>query len=124
MIDALLLFGQQEHFGVGIDYVDAAAFQQRVTIQLRASTVADVLNAITRRFGYRWSVNGRVVRIRLQSDIDQCKAVIAEDTSVAVDAVGDIPKRHAVHLALFAIKTIDVSRCEKGRRTVTVNSRR
>lgn len=42
-------------------------------------------------------------------DIDQREAVIAEDTSVAVDAAGEIPKRHAVHLALFAIKAVDVS---------------
>ncbi len=63
MIDALLLFGQQEHIGIGIDYIDAAAFQQRVTIQLRAATVSDVLDAITHRFGYRWSTNGGVVRI-------------------------------------------------------------
>lgn len=34
MIDALLLFGQQEHIGVGIDYVDAAALQQRVTAKV------------------------------------------------------------------------------------------
>jgi hypothetical protein len=63
MIDALLLFGQQEHIGIGIDYIDAAAFQQRITIQLRGATVADVLDAITYRFGYRWSTNGRAVRI-------------------------------------------------------------
>ena len=63
MIDALLLFGQQEHIGVGIDYIDAAAFQQRVTIQLRDATVADVLDTITRPFGYQWSANGQVVRV-------------------------------------------------------------
>jgi len=63
MIDAPLVFGQQEHLGVGIDYIDAAALQQRVTIRLRAATVADVLDAITHRFGYRWSSSGRLVRI-------------------------------------------------------------
>ena len=42
-------------------------------------------------------------------DVNLCEAVFAEDTSVAVNAVGEIPKRHAVHLALFAIKVVDVS---------------
>ena len=50
-------------------------------------------------------------------DVNQCEAVFAEDTSVAVNAVGEIPKRHAVHLALFAIKVVDVSGCEQERRT-------
>jgi hypothetical protein len=49
-------------------------------------------------------------------DVDQCEAVIGEDTPVAVDAVGEVPKRHAVHLALFAIKAVDVPRCEEKRR--------
>ena len=56
-------------------------------------------------------------------DVDQCEAVITEDTSVAVDAVGEIPKRHAVHLALFAIKAVDVSGCEKERRTALNDAR-
>lgn len=56
-------------------------------------------------------------------DVGQCEAVIAEDTSVAVDAVGEIPKRHAVHLALFAIKAFDVSGCEKERRTALNDAR-
>src|ERR1700730_19130595 len=56
-------------------------------------------------------------------DVDQCEAVISEDASVAVDAVGEIPKRHAVHLALFAIKAVDVSGCEKERRTVLNDAR-
>jgi hypothetical protein len=63
MIDALLLFGQQEHIGIGIEYIDAAALQRRITVQLRAVTVADVLEVITHRFGYRWSDEGRVVKI-------------------------------------------------------------
>jgi hypothetical protein len=56
-------------------------------------------------------------------DVDPCEAVIAEDTSVAVDAVGEIPKRHAVHLALFAIKAVDVSGCEKERRAALNDAR-
>jgi hypothetical protein len=61
-----------------------------------------------------------VIRVipAISVDIDQCEAMIAEDTSVAVDAVGKIPKRHAVHLALFAIQAVDVSGCEKERRIV------
>jgi hypothetical protein len=49
--------------------------------------------------------------------------MIAEDSSVAVDTVGKISKRHAVHLALFAIKAVDVSGCEKERRTAFNNAR-
>jgi hypothetical protein len=50
-------------------------------------------------------------------DVSQCEAVIAEDTSVAVDAVGEIPKCHAVHLALFATEAVNISGREKERRT-------
>src|SRR5690242_11346711 len=39
-------------------------------------------------------------------DINQCEVVIAEDLSVAFDAVGEIPKRYTVHFALFGIKAI------------------
>jgi len=63
MIDALLMFGQQEHIGIGIDYIDAPAFQQRVSVQLGATTVGHVLDSITHRFGYIWSMNGPVVRV-------------------------------------------------------------
>ena len=55
--------------------------------------------------------------------VDQCETVVAEDTSVAVDAVGEIPKRHAVHLSLFAIKAVGVSGCEKERRTALNDAR-
>lgn len=43
----------------------------------------------------------------VSADVNQWEAVVAEDTSIAVDAVGEIPKRHAVHLALFAVKAVD-----------------
>lgn len=63
MIDALLVFGRQERIGIGIDYIDKAALEQRVTIHLREVTLADALNAITRPFGYRWSARGRAIRV-------------------------------------------------------------
>lgn len=44
--------------------------------------------------------------------VNHCEAVVAEDTSIAVDAVGEIPKRQGVHLALFSIKAVDGSGCE------------
>ena len=56
-------------------------------------------------------------------DVDQCEAVFAEDPSVVLDAVGKIAKRHAVHLALFAIKAVGVSGCEKERRTALNDAR-
>jgi hypothetical protein len=42
-------------------------------------------------------------------DVEQREGVIAEDASVVIDAVGEIPKHPAVHLALFAIKAVDIS---------------
>ncbi len=63
MMDALLMFGQQEHIGIGIEYIDAAAFQNRTTIQLRDRTMAEVFDAITEPLGYRWSTDGQVVTV-------------------------------------------------------------
>jgi hypothetical protein len=93
MIDALLLFGQQEHIGIGIDYIDAAALQQRFTIQLRAATVADVLDAITHRFGYRWSSNGRVVRITHPEAMIGSRNLL--NTRIAKFKVSDMPLEQA-----------------------------
>ena len=63
MIDALLMFGQQERVGIGIDYIDAAAFERTITLQIHNATLGDILDAITQHFGYRWSSNGRVLTI-------------------------------------------------------------
>lgn len=49
-------------------------------------------------------------------DVKQCEAVIAENASVVLNAVGEIPKSYAVHLALFGIEPVLVSRCEEKRR--------
>src|SRR2546423_15630246 len=35
LIDALLAFGRQEHIPIGIEYIDKAAFQQRISVQFR-----------------------------------------------------------------------------------------
>ncbi len=56
-------------------------------------------------------------------DVNQCEAVVAEDTSVILDAVGKIAESYSVHLALFAIKPIAVSRCEKERRAALDGTR-
>lgn len=93
MFDALLLFGQQEHIGVGIDYIDSAALQQRVTIQLRAAPVADVLDAITHRFGYRWSTNGRVVRVTHPGAMAGSRNLL--NTRIAKFKVSDVPLEQA-----------------------------
>ncbi len=63
LIDALLLLGQQEHIGIGIEYIDAPAFRRRVNLQLHDVTLAEVLNAITRPLGYSWSTVGNVLTI-------------------------------------------------------------
>src|SRR6201993_3619070 len=68
-----------------------------------------------RRLSFLREVIGVIPAVSV--DVNQCEAVIAEDTPVAVDAVGEIPKRHAVHLTVFAIKAVDVSGCEKKQRT-------
>jgi len=65
--------------------------------------------AIFQQSARRLSFFREVIRVisAINVDVDQGEAVIAEYASVAVDAVGEIPKRHAVHLALFAVKTVD-----------------
>jgi len=63
MIDALLQLGQQEEFGVGIDYIDAAAFERKLSISTRDSTLASVLDQITKELGYKWSVQGRAINV-------------------------------------------------------------
>jgi hypothetical protein len=63
MIDALLLLGQQERIGIGIEYIDKAAFQKRVTLQFRDRNVEYVLNALTRPFGFRWSTDGQAITV-------------------------------------------------------------
>src|ERR1039458_9319718 len=78
-------------------------------------SVMGIFQQSARRLSFLRDVIGVIPAINV--DVDQCEAVIAKDTSVAVDAVGEIPKRHAVHLALFAIKAVGVSGCEKERRT-------
>lgn len=42
-------------------------------------------------------------------NVRQGEAVIAEDAAVAFRAVGEIPKRHTVHLAFFGVQAVDVS---------------
>jgi hypothetical protein len=59
----MLSFGQQEHIPIGIDYIDAAAFQKQIVVRLRDRTVGDVLDALTRPGGYWWSTDGQVVTV-------------------------------------------------------------
>jgi hypothetical protein len=63
LIDALLCFGQQDGIPIGIEYIDKAAFQQRITVEFRERNVKEVLDAITHLVGYRWSINGQVVSV-------------------------------------------------------------
>jgi hypothetical protein len=63
LIDALLYFGTQEHFPIGIDYVDKAAFQQRMNLEFRERSLAEILDALTHPLGYRWSMLGAVVSV-------------------------------------------------------------
>ena len=63
LIDTLLSFGGQEHIPIGIEYIDKAAFQQRISVEFRERNVKEILDAITRPVGYRWSINGPVVLV-------------------------------------------------------------
>jgi|SRR5271167_1379846 len=63
LIDALLSFGGQEHIPIGIEYIDKAAFQQRINIEFRGRTVKEILDAITHPVGYRWFIRGPVVLV-------------------------------------------------------------
>jgi hypothetical protein len=63
LIDALLSFGGQEHIPIGIEYIDKAAFQQRISFEFRKRNVKEILDAITQPVGYRWFINGPVVLV-------------------------------------------------------------
>jgi hypothetical protein len=63
LIDAILSFGAQEHLPIGIDYIDKAAFQQRMNLEFRERSVREILDALTHPLGYRWSMVGAVVSV-------------------------------------------------------------
>lgn len=63
LVDALLSFGSQEHIPIGIEYIDKAAFQQRIILEFRERKVKDILDALTHPLGYRWSITGLVVSV-------------------------------------------------------------
>jgi hypothetical protein len=63
LIDALLSFGGLEHIPIGIEYIDKAAFQQRISVEFRERNVKEILDAITHPVGYRWFINGPVVLV-------------------------------------------------------------
>ena len=63
LIDALLSFGGQEHIPIGIEYIDKAAFQQRISVEFRECNVKEILDAITQPVGYRWFINESVILV-------------------------------------------------------------
>src|SRR2546423_5565726 len=63
LIDALLVFGAQEHIPIGIEYIDKAAFQQPISVELGKRNVKEILDAITHPVGYRWFIDGPVVLV-------------------------------------------------------------
>jgi len=63
LIDALLSFGGQEHIPIGIEYIDKAAFQMRISVEFLERNVKEILDAITHPVGYRWLINGPVVLV-------------------------------------------------------------
>src|SRR5690242_6354239 len=63
LIDALLSFGAQEHVPIAIDYIDKAAFQERLNLQFRERTLRQTLDGLTDRGGYRWFMAGSVISV-------------------------------------------------------------
>jgi hypothetical protein len=63
MIDALLQLGQEQQVPIGIEYIDAAAFRNRITLHVRNSTMGALLDTITHGQGYRWLILGGVVMV-------------------------------------------------------------
>jgi hypothetical protein len=61
MIDALLQLGQEQRVPIGIEYIDAAAFRNRITLHVRNSTMGILLGTITHGQGYYWFKQGEVV---------------------------------------------------------------
>jgi hypothetical protein len=61
MIDALLQLGQEQRIPIGIEYIDAAAFRNRITLHERDTTVGRLLDTITHGQGYSWFANAGVV---------------------------------------------------------------
>jgi len=61
MIDALLQLGQEQRIPVGIEYVDIAAFRNRITLQEQDTSLGKLLNTITHPQGYSWFVDGGVI---------------------------------------------------------------
>ena len=63
MIDALLQLGQEQQVPIGIEYIDAAAFRNRITLHVRNSTMGALLDTITHGQGYRWLILDGVVMV-------------------------------------------------------------
>jgi hypothetical protein len=63
LIDALLSFGRQGQIPIGIEHVDKAAFQRRISVEFRERNVKEILDAITHPVGYRWFIRGHVVLV-------------------------------------------------------------
>ena len=63
MIDALLQLGQEQQVPIGIEYIDAAAFRNRISLHARNSTMGNLLDTITHGRGYRWFIQDWVVMV-------------------------------------------------------------
>jgi len=63
MIDALLQLGQEQQIPIGIEYIDATAFRNRITLYEQDTTVGKLLDTITHAQGYFWLPEGNVVTV-------------------------------------------------------------
>lgn len=62
MVTALLEFGRRQHVLIGIEYVDAAAVDERIRVSVEHTTVARTLDEILRsQPGYYWQLREGVV---------------------------------------------------------------
>lgn len=64
LVDTLLRLAQQQHFPLGIEYIDVKAVTDPISLDTGPAPLGQVLSAILRlQVGYSWSVQDGVVRI-------------------------------------------------------------
>ncbi len=64
MLDALLQLGRQTHIPLGVEYLNPADLQRRVTVHVNEGSVGSIVQAILgKRTAYRWNVEGTVIHV-------------------------------------------------------------
>lgn len=64
ILDALLQLGRQMHIPLGIEYLNPADLQRRVTVHVKGGSVGKIVQAILgERTAYRWDTEGTVIHV-------------------------------------------------------------